>query len=247
MQAPRMATLIRARTLAPAVRELTFDAGSSLTFVPGQWVNLFLRDATAMAATGGEPLKRSYSIASPRRADATFDLAVTLVENGPMSARLHAATLGDGFEVSHAQGFFTLAPPRRNVLMVATGTGVAPFRSMLLDLETRREAADEGTRFVLLLGARTEGDLLYRDEWAALAEAWPSFECVPTLSRGDDGWAGRRGYVQTHLAELVAKLGGGDAIDAYVCGLQKMVGEVRKALRETLGVGRERIHHERYD
>jgi ferredoxin-NADP reductase len=239
-----MATLIRARMLAPAVRELTFDAGPSLTFVPGQWVNLFVRDG---AGAGSEPLKRSYSIASPRRADGTFDLAVTRVEGGPMSARLHAASLGDSFEISHAQGFFTLAPPRRNVLLVATGTGVAPFRSMLNDLELRAEAQDEGARFVLLLGARTQGELLYRDEWAALAAAWPAFEFAPTLSQGDDAWAGRRGYVQAHLAEVVAKLGGGEAIDAYACGLQKMVGEVRKALRETLGVPRDRIHHERYD
>lgn len=244
MQAPRTATVVRTRMLAPAVRELTFEAAPPLTFVPGQWVNLFVRDA---AGTGGEPLKRSYSIASPRRADGTFDLAVTRVENGPMSARLHAASPGDAFELSHAQGFFTLAPLRRNVLLVATGTGVAPFRSMLHDLETRAAAQEEGARFVLLLGARTEHDLLYRDEWAALAAAWPAFEFAPTLSRADDAWAGRRGYVQTHLAELVAKLGGGDAIDAYACGLQKMVGEVRKALREALGVPRDRIHHERYD
>jgi ferredoxin-NADP reductase len=237
-----MATVVRTRMLAPAVRELTFDAGSSLSFVPGQWVNLFVRDVAV-----GEPLKRSYSIASPRRADATFDLAVTRVEGGPMSARLHAAALGERFEISHAQGFFTLAPPRRNVLLVATGTGVAPFRSMLQDLETRAEAQEEGARVVLLLGARTEGELLYRDEWAALAEAWPAFQFVPTLSRGDEGWLGRRGYVQTHLAEIVAQLGGGEAIDAYACGLQKMVGEVRKTLREVLGVPRDRIHHERYD
>ncbi len=245
MLPPRTATIVRARTLAPAVRELTFEAGAPLAFVPGQWVNLIVREANA--APGAEPLKRSYSIASPRRADATFDLAITRVEGGPMSERLHAARVGDRFEMSHAQGFFTLTPPRRNVLLVATGTGVAPFRSMLHDLETRAAAQEEGARVVLLLGARTAEELLYREEWDALAATWPGFEFVPTLSRGDGGWTGRRGYVQAHLAELVAALGGGDAVDAYACGLQKMVGEVRKVLREALAVPRERIHHERYD
>ncbi len=245
MNAARHATLVRARTLTQAVRELTFDPSPPLTFVPGQWVNLLLRDPTARP--GAEPLKRSYSIASPPRDDGSFDLAVTRVAGGPMSERLHAASIGEVFELSHAQGFFTLATPRRNVLMVATGTGVAPFRAMLNDRSVQAEADEQGARFLLLLGAREERDLLYRDDWLGLREQWRRFDFAPTLSRGEAGWSGRRGHVQAHLAELVAELGGPGAIDAYVCGVQKMVGEVRKALREALGVPRERIHHERYD
>ena len=245
MDAARHATLVRARALTPSVRELTFAPSPPVAFVPGQWVNLLVRDPSARA--GADPLKRSYSIASPPRDDGSFDLAVTRVAGGPMSERLHAASIGDVFELSHAQGFFTLASPRRNVLLVATGTGVAPFRAMLNDRSVRAEADELGARFLLLLGAREERDLLYRDEWLGLRAAWKGFDFAPTLSRAEAGWSGRRGYVQAHLAELVADLGGPAAIDAYVCGLQKMVGEVRRALRDALGVPRERIHHERYD
>jgi ferredoxin-NADP reductase len=233
----RQATLVSARALSSSVRELTFDPGPDFKFVPGQWVNLWIAPAQ------GEPVKRSYSIASPPRANGTFDLAVTLVTDGPASSALHAAKPGDSFPMSHAQGFFTLMPPTRNVLMIATGTGVAPFRSVLRDLETR----EDDVRFTLLFGARFEEDILYRDEFESLSREWPSFRFASTLSRGGDAWSGRRGYVQTHVAELVADLGGASAIDAYVCGLQKMVGDVRKMLKDPIGVPRDRIHHERYD
>lgn len=242
MSGPTRAVLLRARALSPSVRELTLDVGEGFPFVPGQWINVYDRPLVG----GGEPLKRSYSIASPRRADGTLDLAVTLVPGGPMSERLHALAPGEALSISHAQGFFTLGAPRRSVLLVATGTGVAPFRAMLGDLETRSEAIEDGVRFELLFGARTEAELLYRDEWGGLAQAWPGFSYAPSLSRGEHGWAGRRGYVQAHLAERVEALGGAAGVDVYVCGLQKMVGDVRKLLRE-LGVPRERVHHERYD
>jgi ferredoxin-NADP reductase len=241
MSGPTRAVVLRARALSPSVREVTLDAGAGFPFVPGQWINVYDR-------SGGtaEPLKRSYSIASPRRPDGTLDLAITLVPGGPMSTLLHAVSPGDALEISHAQGFFTMIPPRRSVLWIATGTGVAPFRAMAGDLEMRTEAMEDGLRFELLFGARSEAELLYRDEWSALAQQWPGFAYTPTLSRGDEAWQGRRGYVQAHLAERVEALGGAANVDVYVCGLQKMVGDVRKLLRD-LGVAKDRIHHERYD
>lgn len=233
----REATLIRARKLSPSVRELTFEAGADHVFVPGHWVTLFVD-----RAPGTEPLKRQYSIASPPRTDGTFDLAVTLVENGPMSTHLHAMPIGGKIRMLEAQGMFVLAPPTRPILMVATGTGVAPFRSMLLDVHAR---APEGPPITLLFGNRTEADLLYRDELEQLAREWPRFTFEPTLSRAHEGWSGRRGWVQTHLDEQIARIG--TDVDVYVCGLTKMVKDVRSLCREKLGIDRKRVHIERYD
>jgi ferredoxin-NADP reductase len=238
----RDAKLVAARMLTPNVRELTFDPGPDFAFVPGQWVSLRLPQP------GHEVLSRSYSIASAPRGDGHFDVAVTHVEGGPGSAVLHAASPGDVFPMTHAQGFFTLGPVLRPVLLVATGTGVAPLRSMVLAaadaaLAEPDEAGDE--RFVLVLGVRTEQDLLYRGDFEDLAARWPRFSFLPTLSRADEVWSGRRGYVQTHLPGLVAELGGD--CDVYVCGLNRMIREVRAVLKEKLGFTRERIHTERYD
>jgi ferredoxin-NADP reductase len=232
----RVATLTAARMLSPSVRELTIDPGPGFSFAPGQWVSLRLPQP------GQEELARAYSIASAPRADGTFDLAVTRVDGGAGSAFLHTIESGASLRLTQAQGFFTLNPVVRPVLFVGTGTGVAPLRSMLT---AHSEDPEPGTRFALLFGVRAEQDLLYREEFEALARRWPAFRFVPTLSRGSEAWPGRRGYVQTHLVEMVRELGG--ACDVYVCGLNRMIKEVRRVLKDDLGFTRERIHSERYD
>lgn len=230
------ATLVSARPLTPAIRELTFDPGPGFRFVPGQWVSFRLPQP------GGEALPRAYSIASAPRDDGRFDIAVTRVENGPGSAYLHAVEPGATLAMTHAQGFFTLGPVVRPVLFGATGSGLSPLRSMLHGLLAEGPLPEPVT---LLLGARTRDDLLYRDELATLAASTAGLRFEPTLSRGDDAWSGRRGYVQTHLRELVAQLGGD--CDVYACGLHKMLRELRRTMKEDLGFARERLHTERYD
>jgi CDP-4-dehydro-6-deoxyglucose reductase len=232
----RDAVLVRARPISPSVRELTFDPGPGHAFVPGHWVTLFLDRG------GDEPLKRQYSVASAPRDDGTFDLAVTLVEEGPMSAFLHRAEIGTHVRMLPAQGLFVLEPMVRPVLMVATGTGLAPFRAMLQEIEAKSVVAQP---IYLLFGCRTEDEMIYREELDALAARLSHFTFVPTLSRAPETWPGRRGWVQTHLAELVSKTN--VDVDVYVCGLTHMVKEVRRICREELGVDRKRLHIERYD
>jgi ferredoxin-NADP reductase len=230
----RDATLVRARMISPTVRELTFDAGRDHTFVPGHWVTLYLPQPA------GDPLKRQYSIASPPREDGTIDLAVTKVEGGPMSTHLHDIAPGAKLHMLEAQGLFVLQPVVRPIVMVATGTGVAPFRSMLEHMPR-----EEGPSITLLFGNRTEADILYRDAFESLARSWPRFSFLPTLSRGSEAWTGRLGYVQAHLTEVFDRVG--SDVDMYVCGLTKMVKDVRGLAREQHGVDRKRVHIERYD
>ena len=239
------AHLIAARVLSPSVRELTFERtdGAPLAFEPGQWMTFVLE-------TGGAELRRSYSIASPPNGTPRFDVTVTHVLGGPGSSLLHAMEPGAQVRVIGPQGFFTR--PLAHVspsLLVATGTGVTPFRSML----GAAIAAGDATPTWLLFGVRREEDILYRAELTSLAAAHPHVRMIPTLSqptRAD--WEGRRGYVQAHVRELFDELAalpasGGRAPHAYICGLQRMVGSVRELLRKEMGLPRERVHTERYD
>ncbi len=231
----RTATLLAARMLSDDVRELTLDVGEPLAWAPGQWVSLRM-------PVGDAPLSRSYSIASPPRGDGRFELIVTRVPGGAGSGWLHAMQPGDTVEVADPTGFFTLPDPlAAPALFVATGTGLAPLRAMLLASLARGDAAP----VTLLFGVRTAADLLYADELRALEAAHPRFRFCPTLSRADDAWTGRRGYVQGHVPELAAALGEG--CEAWVCGLNDMVKAVRAVLKESLGFARQRIHTERYD
>ena len=101
------------------------------------------------------------------------------------------------------QGVFTRpaigGPPS---LMIATGTGVVPMRSMI----RASIASGASEPLWLLLGVRHEADRLYADEFSALAESRKHVRFEVTLSQPRDDWAGRRGYVQEHVRDLYAAL-----------------------------------------
>jgi len=233
--------LARARSIAPAVRHLVFERtdGGVFDFAPGQWVNLL------MPTPGGE-IKRSYSIASAPEGTGSFELAVTRVEGGPGSSYLHAIEPGATLRAVGPQGLFTReASDAAPALFVATGTGIAPFRSML----RAGIAARSGAVMWIVFGVRFEEDILYRDEIEAIARENPNVRFEVTLSRGAEGWAGRRGHVQAHVPEMLAGLAekAGAAPHVYICGLDRMVSAVKELCRKELGVDRKRVHVERYD
>jgi CDP-4-dehydro-6-deoxyglucose reductase len=233
--------LIKSRVLTPTVRELTFERcdGEKFEFEAGQWINL------ALPLPSGE-IKRAYSIASGPMQSPRFELAVTLVDGGPGSTYLHNLATGSVVQATGPQGFFTRPLDKTGPsLFVATGTGLTPLRSMML--AALRE--EHGLPLWLILGVRTEEDLLYRDELLELAKNHPEVRVELTLSRPHEGWTGRRGYVQTHVRELydglVALERGRPHV--YICGLQKMVGGVRDLLKKEMNLPRELVHSERYD
>lgn len=224
--------------LSPTVRGLTLACadGAPLPYVPGQWVNLEVEVA-------GKRDKRAYSIASaPDPADpARFEIAVTRVDDGLVSRALHEVPAGSLLAMDGPHGFFTReGQTQLPAWFVGTGTGVCPLRAMLQS----ELASVEGPPLGLLFGVRHEGEILYRAEFEALAARNPRFSFHVTLSRPSPAWTGKTGYVQTHLAELLDLAA---KPHVYVCGLSRMVGGVRKVLKEELGFERRSIHSERYD
>jgi ferredoxin-NADP reductase len=236
--------LVRSRILSPSVRELAFERtdGAVFDFQAGQWVSLVLPLAE------GEG-RRAYSIASPPNGTPGLAIAVTKVAGGHGSAFLHAMREGEVLRAIGPQGFFTRprgGDERQPALLIGTGTGVTPLRSILLDAL----AHGDDSPMTLLFGVRHPEDRLYQEELATLADRHPNFRLEVTLSRASDTWIGRNGYVQTHVPELwedLAARGGGRAAHAYICGLERMVGAVRAILRKDLGADRRQIHTERYD
>lgn len=249
---PRHVVVLEAaRPLSPLVRELVFrvEGVERFDWAPGQWVSLRLPELD-----GGKPLDRAYSIADAPDGSACFPVTVTRVAGGPGSAYLHSIEPGVRLECVGPQGFFTLeappgAPPRRRAVFVATGTGLAPLRAMIRHAVALEPDPATATPLALLFGVRHEEDLLWRDQWEALARArGDAFRFLPTLSRPGGAWRGATGYVQTHLRELVGPLAGdGEGVDVYVCGLKRMIDAVRDVLKRELGLTRQDIHTERYD
>lgn len=227
-----------ARALTPSVRELTFRRadGEPLTFAAGQWMSFVL------PLDEGEA-RRAYSIASAPGHD-RFDIAVTRVDGGPGSTYLHGLAPGARLRAIGPQGFFTRPrSPDLPALFIGTGTGVTPLRSMIHDAV----AQGHEKPMVLLAGVRTEEDRLYREELEALSAAHPNFRVEYTLSRANDGWQGRRGWVQEHVPKLFEELGAHGEPHAWICGLERMVSAVRDTLRKQMNVPRQQVHSERYD
>lgn len=227
------ARLLGWRDIGPEVRHFDFDvpALERFEFTPGQFVSL-------SGEQGGRMVKRAYSIASPPRGNG-FQLCLNRVKEGIFSPHLFELEPGDMIDAKGPYGVFTLRRPVRDALFVATGTGVAPFRSMLLT----RLPEDSETRFTLLFGVRFEAGLLYQEEFEDLERRHPNFRFLPTLSRSGEDWPGLRGRVQEHL-DLA--LGGSRGLDVYICGLEAMVSEVRERLG-AMGFERRQIRYERYD
>lgn len=234
--------LVRTRALTPSVRELVFERvdGEIVDYDPGQWLNL------SLPLPSGN-LVRAYSIASAPLGSGRFELAVTRVENGPASTYLHAIEEGTVLTAIGPLGLFTREPSDPSpALLVGTGTGISPLRSMLHAALAQSSQAP----LWLLFGARYEHDILYREEMEALQKAQPNVRYAVTLSRPSEGWRGLSGYVQAHVPTLLAELSsvsGEHKPHVFVCGLERMVKTVRELCRNDLGVERKRVHSERYD
>jgi ferredoxin-NADP reductase len=185
----------------------------------------------------GKPRRTSYSIASAPQDAQTFELCVTHVDGGASSTCLHSLKVGDPIQAMGPLGTFAMKDETADTVFIATGSGIAPFRSMIND----RLGKNTSQKLYLLFGNRYESDIIYRQEWEALARVHPQFQVLFTLSRAT--WDGPRGYVQDKILELVKEVSGKDY---YICGLVNMINAVQEKLL-SLGVPKERIHFERYD
>ncbi len=237
--------LVASHMLAASVRHLAFVRadGSALDFIPGQFLQVHFSYAD------GKPTKRSYSIATVR--DGTADLAdpieiaVSYVSGGAATELFAGLAEGDTIEASGPFGRFCLMPSdhNRRYLLIATGTGVTPYRAMLPSL--RRAIVERGCEVILLFGARSPDELLYGAEFVRFAETTPGFRFIacfsrvmPDVARPDD----RKGYVQDHLSALAPDPEGDIA---YLCGNPNMVDACFETLKNA-GLPVPRIRREKY-
>ena len=133
---------------------------------------------------------RSYSIASAPNDENTFELAIVLNPRGLGTPYLwENVQIGAQIDVSKALGKFSLHDPiEDDICFICTGTGIAPLRSMLLDILNKKRPHKN---LYMIFGNRWEKDILYRSEMEELQERHPEFKFIPVLSRDNEGWTGR--------------------------------------------------------
>ncbi len=192
-------------------------------------------------------IRRAYSIASSSQSDEFLEFCITVVMSGDLTPRLFNLGIKDRIYVGpRAVGMFTLekAPRDRHVVLVATGTGLAPYISML-----RTDLECGGTRRIVVLhGARCSWDLGYRTELTSLARHCPNFTYLPVITRPqeDPTWRGRTGYLQDVLFSGVIEEATGlplapDNFHVYLCGNPGMIETVIERL-SARGFVRDRGH-----
>jgi CDP-4-dehydro-6-deoxyglucose reductase, E3 len=215
------ATVDRVRDLTHDVRELglRLREPKDIQFKAGQFISFNL------TPPGGERLMiRPYSIASPPNESDRITLVFNRIQGGRGSTYLFNLREGDVVAFEGPQGSFYLRERMRNVLFVATGTGIAPIRSMLLDLADNGYA---GTA-TLYWGLRSQRDVYYQQEFEALAARYPNVSFAIALSRPEAGWQGYAGRV-TGLVD--ARVTSVKNLDVFLCGNHAMIRDVTEIIR----------------
>lgn len=233
-QIPHQAKLVDVREIAPEVRHFWFEVPDmeAFDFIPGQFVSL-------SAMVKGKKVTRAYSIASvPKRN--TFELCLNLVHEGMFSPHLFSLQPGDEVEMKGPHGMFVFKTPISNSMLVATGTGIAPFLPMLQYILPR----DKEHEFVLVFGVRYDHSVLYQAEFEELARQHSNFKFICTVTRPGPDWKGNSGRVQQYVFQ---ELGDRKDFDVYICGLKEMVNDVRDRCIKELGYDKKQVVYERYD
>ena len=237
--------LVSRRMLAPTVGHYVFlrDDGEPLDYIPGQFIQVHFQYADGTAT------KRSYSLANIHDhalgPGETVEIAVSYVAGGAATALFEGMDDGDLVHASGPFGRFCLNPAdsNRRYLLIATGTGVTPYRAMLPQLEAL--IRERGIEVVLLYGARSPVELLYGEDFRAFADRHPNFRFVPCFSRELPEQPHpdvRHGYVQQFLEEFAPSA---DSDIAYLCGNPNMVDTCFETLKG-YGLPVPQIRREKY-
>ena len=212
---------------AAIVLELDVDAAAATVFLPGQYVNIDVP---------GSGQSRSYSFSSAP-GEARIGFLIKKIPGGLMSSWLERAEAGTKLELTGPLGSFYLRVVQRPLLLLAGGTGLAPFLSMLEVLA--RTNAEQKVH--LIYGVTRDLDLVLVDEIEAYAKRLANFTYSTVVADAASSHP-RKGWVTQHMPDEL--LNGGD-VDVYLCGPPPMVDAVRRHLDDT-GMLPNSFHYEKF-
>lgn len=209
-----------------------------ITFKSGQYVQLQIPPYKL----SGTSEYRAYSIASSSEDHQHIKLVITKVEGGVVSTYVHDYLKeGDEVTIRGPFGDFFLRESRRDILFVATGSGLAPVMSILHQIE--KENIHRKT--TLFFGDRRPDDIYFREQIMKWEKSMDHFTFVPVLSRTteEDRWEGEKGRV----TDLIQKYIPDNAhVDVYLCGSPAMVDSSSQLLRQK-GIPEARVFYDKFE
>ena len=218
------------------IRQFDIKLDEPMTFNAGQYAELTLP---------GTAVTRAYSMANPPSETGTLSFIIKIYPQGAFSEQL-AKRLKVGDPIA-LEGPFGTSFRNKNhtgpTLLVGGGSGMAPLWSILNDLVQN----DERQPVRLYYGARTQRDLLYLEEIAALGAKLADFAFVPALSAqapGDE-WHGATGFIHEVVARDYAGSGRNVNLQAYACGPPPMVDALLPVFQK-IGIDADNIHLDKF-
>jgi len=225
------AKMVEVRQLSPSTIgfAVRVEDASKLSYLAGQYVNV---------SVPGTTQTRSYSFSSMPK-DGNVEFLVRNIPNGLMSSYLaNSAKAGDELTLTGPIGSFYLRPVTCPLLLLAGGTGLAPFLAMLEVLETQKPEFPTH----LIYGVTSDADLVEVEKLAAFAKTIPNFTYA-TVVADPASTHEKKGYVTHHMPPSVLHDGN---VDIYLCGPPPMVDAVRSYLSEN-GVKPANFHYEKFN
>lgn len=226
-------------TIGSQTKQISIALNEAFDFIPGQFITMDL-------PIGDKRIDRwrSYSIASESLIDSKLELCIVKLPGGKASTYL-TEEIKQGEEISFKgpEGKFILPKDlSKEIVMICTGTGVAPFRSMIKSIVSNNLTP---LKIHLIFGTRYESDILYRSEFEALANEYDWFEYDVTLSREDNkAWKGNKGYVheiyKKHYPNPKSE------VIFMLCGWSMMVDEAQQIIIDDLGYSTSQVITELY-
>ncbi|WP_413574957.1 FAD-binding oxidoreductase [Bdellovibrio sp. HCB290] len=221
----------------PTVRELVLktETPAEFKFKAGQFVMLNVPQGEA------KPVLRAYSISSDDRNPHGFRLLFKFVENGIASTFVWNLKGGETLNFTGPFGkVFFQEPPTEQIVFLNTGTGLSQHICYLLS----KKEQYPNLRYRMLFGVRSEKDMYYQPELEALSKELPDFKYEFVLSRPQETWTGKKGYIQNFISEFDYK---NIPTTFYMCGNGGMIKEVKHQLIEVDGIEKNKIWSEAFD
>lgn len=204
---------------------------NKIEFLSGQYISIKVDD---------KGTRRSYSICSSPSINHGFELLVDIEPNGIGVSYLQSLQFGDEISFLGPMGIFVINEKNKSsdLVFIATGSGIAPFHSMVLDLLQNKK---EQRKITLYWGMRYSKQIFWLDEFQELMSNFSNFSFHPVLSKAGPTWTLCHGRVTDCLMVHGFPQNG----DYYLCGSKAMI-EESCGILEKSGISKEKMHFENF-
>jgi len=219
--------------LTSDVKWIRLSVPSNFDFKAGQYLSL------SVINKNGQRIRKPFSIVnSPKIRNENIEFCAKIIPGGLASEFIKKLKTGDNVELFGPIGKFVVNSPDKDLIFIASGVGIAPFMSIILDLLSK----EHKKKIILIKSARTEEDNLYDKELAELSKKHHNFEVHNVFSHPKNEELDR-GYLQDFLEEYIPEDFKGDF---FLCGLEEMIIDV-KAKLSAMDFKEEQIFTEKFD